>query len=175
MTSTDITLRPARESDAAAIADIYNQSVLGSTATFDTVPQTVDARLEWLRAHGERHPVLVAEDPDSRVVGWGSLSKWSDRPAYDLTVEISIYIDETYTGRGLGMRFAEELLAAARALGHHSVVSRISAENAASIALSERLGFRLAGTLHEVGRKFDRWLDVVIYELLLDGPAQPAE
>lgn len=165
---SDYTIRDARNEDAAAIAEIYNQSVLGSTATFDTVPQSVEARLEWLHAHGGQYPVVVAEDAEGVVIGWASLSRWSDRPAYDTTVEVSIYIDERSTGRGLGRRFAEELLGRARALGHHSAISRISAENHASIALSERLGFTLAGTLHQVGRKFDRWLDVVIYELLLD-------
>jgi len=161
-----VNIRDAREQDAAAIAAIYNQAVLTSTATYDTVPQSVEARLEWLREHDERHPVIVAED-DGGVVGWASLSKWSQRPGYDRTVEISTYIDEGARGRGLGTILTQAMIDRARAIGYHAIISRISLDNERSVRMTERLGFERVGTLREVGFKFGQLLDVAIYELLL--------
>lgn len=164
---TDIFIRPATESDAADIARIYNQAVEHTTATFDTEVQTAQTRLEWLRKHSDpRHPVLVAE-MDGAVVGWASLSSWSDRCAYAASVEASTYIDEGFLGRGLGTRLSVEVLEAGRAAGVHAVLARICTENVASIAMSEKLGFAKVGVLHEVGWKFGRWLDVMILEKLL--------
>jgi phosphinothricin acetyltransferase len=159
-------IRPARAEDAPAIAAIYNEAVVGSTATFDTEPKSVEERAEWLAAHDERHPVLVVEQ-DGIVAGWGSLSRFGDRAAWDHTVEISVYLAATHQGRGLGPAMTTALVDAARELGHHVVVARICSENVASVAMTERAGFTRAGTLHEVGRKFDRWLDVDILELRL--------
>ena len=163
----DIMVRPAVRSDAAAIADIYNQAVLRSVATFDTVPETVEARERWLDEHSSpRHPVLVAE-ADGRVVGWASLSSWSNRCAYETTVEISTYIDEGWRGKGLGPMLSRAVLEAGAAAGVHSVLSRICTENEASLGMARSLGFREVGVLHEVGRKFDRSLDVMMLEKLL--------
>jgi L-amino acid N-acyltransferase YncA len=164
---TEATIRPATFADAADIARIYNQAVEHSTATFDTEPQPAQARLAWLERHADaRHPVLVAE-LGGAIVGWASLSSWSDRCAYAASVEASTYIDEAFVGRGLGRRLSEAVLEAGRAAGVHAVLARICTENAASIAMSERLGFTKVGVLHEVGWKFGRWLDVMMLEKLL--------
>lgn len=162
----DFAIRPAVHADAEAIARIYNQSVDGSTATFDTARHTAEQRAEWLASHGPRHPVLVAE-ADAAVLGWGSLSVWNDRGAYDDTVEISVYVDEACSRRGVGRALDEALLAAAAELGHHAVIAQVSAENAASLRLIESVGFERVGLLREVGRKFERLLDVAVYERLL--------
>jgi L-amino acid N-acyltransferase len=162
-TTRQTAIRPARADDAAAIAAIYNQAVTTSTATFDLEPVTVESRVRWLTEHDDKHPVLVAER-DGAVVAWGSLSSVSDRGAWDATVEISTYVDEGHLGAGLGRLLGIALIEAAVEAGHHVVMSRVCAENEASIHLAGRLGFTLVGTLHEVGRKFDRWLDVVILE-----------
>lgn len=163
----DITIRPATRSDAAAIARIYNQAVLHSVATFDTVPETVQAREQWLDEHASpRHPVLVAE-AGGEVVGWASLSSWSDRCAYATTVEISTYIDEEWRGKGIGPALSKAVLAAGAEAGVHSVLSRICTENGPSLSMARSLGFTEVGVLHEVGRKFDRTLDVMMLEKLL--------
>ena len=80
---------------------IYNEVVLTTTATFDTEVKTGSERRPWFEAHGERHPILVAES-DGGVVGWASLSRWSERPAYDDTAETSFYVKAEYRGRGIG-------------------------------------------------------------------------
>jgi L-amino acid N-acyltransferase YncA len=159
-------IREAGAADAAVIAEIYNQAVVNTTATFDIEPKTVEDRAAWLAEHDDEHPVLIAER-DGVVVGWGSLSRFADRCAWDSTVEISTYVDDRHHGTGVGRALGTELIGRARELGHHIVVSRVCAENAASIRLSEQLGFECVGRMHEVGRKFDRWLDVDILELRL--------
>lgn len=158
--------RPAAASDAEAIARIYNHYIRTSTATFDTEEKTAADRVEWLAEHGGRYPVLVAEQ-DGVIVAWGSLSKWGTRCAYAHTVEISVYVAEDATRSGLGPAMSRELLALASELGHHAIVSQIVSENEPSLKMTARLGFTEVGRLREVGRKFDRWLDVVLMELLL--------
>lgn len=163
----DIVIRPASRADAAAIAAIYNQAVEHTTATFDTAPETVEAREAWLDEHTRpQHPVLVAEI-DGRVAGWSSLSSYSTRCAYEATVEISTYIDETRQGHGLGPLLTAAILAAGKASGVHAVLSRICTENERSIRMAKAAGFSEVGVLREVGVKFGRTLDVLMLEKLL--------
>jgi L-amino acid N-acyltransferase YncA len=131
------------------------------------VPETVEQRLAWLAGHiAPQHPVLVAE-VDGGVVGWASLSSWSDRCAYASTVEISTYVDDAVRGRGIGTLLSEAIVEAGRLGGVHTVLSRICTENEVSIAMARRLGFDEVGVLHEVGCKFGRRLDVMMLERLL--------
>ncbi len=163
----DVAIRRARRSDAAAMAAIYNQAALRSTATFDTEPETPEARERWLDEHvAPQHPVLVAER-DGRVVGWASLSRYSTRCAYEATVEASAYVDESETGRGVGTALSEALLEAGRGGGVHAVVARICTENVASLGMCRKLGFFEIGVMREVGVKFGRSLDVMWLEKLL--------
>jgi phosphinothricin acetyltransferase len=159
-------IRPAVPADAEAIAAIYNHAIRETTATFDTEEKAVEDRREWLAERRPEHPVLIAEDETGAVVGWGALSPWSERCSYRTTVELSVYVDPTKLRHGIGSALATALLAAAPALGIHVVLSRICTENAASMAMSEQLGLTLVGTMHDVGRKFDRWLDVALFELV---------
>jgi phosphinothricin acetyltransferase len=163
----DITIRDATLPDATAIADIYNQAVLHTTATFDIVPQSVQDREGWMIAHGGRHPVIVAE-AEGRVVGWASLSRWSERPAYDRTAEVSVYVDESGQRRGIGSALTRTIVESGRSLGMHALMFGVCAENGGSVAMAEKIGFTQVGTLREVGEKFGRLLDVLVMELLLD-------
>lgn len=165
----DLVIRRAHLGDAARIAEIYNHYVLHSTATFDTELKSAEERAHWLGEHDDLHPVLVGL-LGGEIVAWGSLSRWGTRPAYRHTVEISVYVDAEHTGRGIGPSVSEALIQEAREAGHHSIIGQIVSENAASLRTSENLGFEKAGILHEVGRKFDRWLDVVLMERPLAGP-----
>ena len=165
---SECSIRPATDQDAEAINGIYNHYVRVSTATFDTQEMSSEGRREWLAEHVGPHPVLVAE-ADGAVLGWGSLSRWGTRCAYRHTVEISVYVAAEETGRGVGPALADALLGEARRLGHHAVVSQIVHENEASLKMAARLGFERVGTLKQVGRKFDRWLDVVLMEYVIEG------
>jgi L-amino acid N-acyltransferase YncA len=164
----ELTIRPARADDLGAITEIYNEAVLTSVATFDTEPKSLDDRRAWFAAHGPCHPVLVAER-EGAVLGWASLSRWSERPAYAETVEVSVYVAAPHRGRGVGRRLLEAVLDRGRRAGLHAVIAQIAAENAVSIHLHEAFGFERVGLLREVGRKFGRLLDVLIMEKVYPG------
>lgn len=160
--------RPATGSDAAAIADIYNEAVVATTASWDLEPQSVEERERWLAEHADpRYPVLVAER-DGRVVAWGSLSRWSERGAYAATVEVSTYVAEDQRGLGLGPEMTRRLIALGETAGVHAFIAQISADNAASLSMTDKLGFDQVGHLREVGYKFGRVLDVLIFEKLAE-------
>jgi L-amino acid N-acyltransferase YncA len=161
-------IRRAVIDDAAAIARIYNQAVVGTTATFDTELKSEADRRVWLSDRSAEHPVIVGS-ADDEVVGWGAFLPWSDRCAYRSTVEMSVYVDEAHHRHGVGAALSRELLGMAADLGVRTVLARVCSENVTSLAMAKRLGFREIGTMHDVGRKFDRWLDVVMLELLVHG------
>lgn len=159
-------LRPATPADAAATAAIYNQEVSSSRVTFDLVTRTVAEQAAWLEERTGALEVVVAEI-DGEVAGFASLSPYRDRPAYRTTVEDSIYVHEDHRGSGVGRALLEEIVAVARERGFHSVIARIVADHAASIRLHAAVGFEQVGVEREVGRKFGRWLDVMVMQLLL--------
>jgi L-amino acid N-acyltransferase YncA len=165
--SPRLTVRLARLDDAETTRQIYNAEVTTSTVTFDLVPRSLAEQREWLTARSGAHAVLVAEDEAEGVVGFASLSPWGKRPAYATSVEDSVYVHRDHRGRGIGKALLGELLEVATAHGFHAVFARIVGDQAASTKLHESLGFEIVGTEREVGRKFGRWLDVVVMELLL--------
>lgn len=167
-TGSALSIRHASESDAEAIRSIYNHYVLNSVFTFDTSEQSLECRLDWLKQHlGEQLPVLVAE-VEGEVVGWASLSYYHSRCAYRTTVEFSAYLRPEHHGKGIGKALVQELLALAEAKGYHVIVGLICSENQVSIRMAESLGFEKVGELREVGRKFDRWLNVTFVEKILN-------
>jgi L-amino acid N-acyltransferase len=166
-TPSPVAIRRAELPDVAAIADVYNEAILTTTATFDTEPKSVEERTRWLQSHDKRHPVLVAV-VDGKVVGWASLTRWSERRAYDDTAETSFYVHSTHRGCGIGRRLKDAIIEEARRLKYHTLIARVTEESHESIHLNERAGFVHVGTLREVGRKFDRWLSVHIMQKMLD-------
>lgn len=162
-----ITIRPALPADLGAITEIYNDAILTTTATFDTEPKRGTEQLAWFQSHGGRFAVLVAEQ-DGVVAGWTSLSRWSDRPAYDDTAETSVYVRREYRRRGIGRMLEEAIIDCARKSRFHTLIARIAGESTESLRLHESLGFVHAGTMKEVGRKFGRLLDVHVLQKMLD-------
>ncbi|MFH5185425.1 GNAT family N-acetyltransferase [Paenibacillus sp. TAB 01] len=159
-------VRRAAKQDVAAIVEIYNEAVLNTVATFDTVPRTLEQQEAWFDAHGERHPILVAE-LDGAVVGWASLNPYSDRLAYERTAELSLYIHSSHRGQGIGQQLMTAVLETGKAAGLHTVLSRITEGNASSIYMHEKYGFAHVGVMKEVGTKFDRLLDVIMMQKML--------
>jgi L-amino acid N-acyltransferase YncA len=162
-----LSIRPAVDEDAGAIRAIYNPEVLESTVTFDLVPRSLEDQLAWQRERSGVHAVLVALDDAGDVVGYGSLSNYKPRAAYSTTVEDSVYVRRDQQGQGVGRLLLEELLKLATAHGFHAVMARIVGGHDASIRLHASAGFEIVGTEREVGRKFGRWLDVVVMQKLL--------
>jgi len=159
-------IRLVRPSDAEPIRAIYNVEVLGSTATFDLVPRTPEEQLAWMSEHRGPHPAIVAVDDDA-VLGFGSLSAFRNRPAYATTVEDSVYVDAASRGAGVGRALLGELMVLANQHGFHAVIARIGGGNESSIRLHLACGFEMVGVEREVGRKFNRWLDVSVLQRLL--------
>jgi phosphinothricin acetyltransferase len=159
-------VRRATVADAEAIRRIYNAEVLGSTATFDLVPRSLDDQRDWLSEHSGPYPAVVAERHD-HVAGFGSLSPYRSRPAYATTVEDSVYVERDKRAQGVGKLILGELVSVGAAHGFHAVIARIADGQEASIALHLSCGFVQVGVEREVGRKFGQWLDVVLMERLL--------
>ena len=159
-------VRPARMDDAEAIRGIYNLEVTTSTVTFDLVPRTLEEQRQWLAEHSGAHPAVVAHD-GAEVVGFASLSPFRDRPAYATTVEDSVYVRRDRHGGGVGRLLLDELVRLAAGHGFHTVMARIVGGHEASVALHRGCGFEHVGVEREVGRKFGRWLDVVVMQRLL--------
>jgi phosphinothricin acetyltransferase len=163
-----VTVRPATVADAGAIVEIYNREVTETTATFDLVPRTLEEQQAWLSARSGAFAAIVGVDVASRrVVGFAALSPYKERAAYRTTVEDSVYVHRDFNGRGIGKVLLGELVQVARASGFHSIIARIEATGAASRALHAACGFELVGVEREVGRKFNRWLDVAVMQRLL--------
>ena len=162
-----VTIRPAQSADLNDITEIFNEAILKTTASFFIEPRTVDDMAIWLKSHGERHPVLVAEK-NSCVVGWASLTKWSEREAYAGTAETSFYVKESHRGQGIGRQLKQAIIEQARQLGYHTLIARMAEGSDASRHLNEQFEFQFVGTLTDVGRKFGRLLDVHIYQLMLN-------
>lgn len=186
----ELQLRPVRpEDDAAAIAEIYNFYVLNSTATFDLVPATESEMRSRIAEISSRFPYwvccgdapsekrhLAACGNDSRekrrpaacsVVGYCCAHPWRAQTAYAETLETTLYVAPDRRGQGVGRLLAERLIDDCRSRGFHALIACITADNAASIRLHEKLGFRRVSKYREVGMKFGRRLDVTDLELLL--------
>ena len=159
-------IRLAQLSDADQIAAIYNSEVLESTSTFDLVPRTIEQQRRWLTERSGAHVVLVA-DAGGLIVGFASLSPFRSRPAYSTTVENSIYVHRDHRRRGVAQALMVSLIEMARNHGFHSMIARIADAAPASVGLHEASGFELVGVEREVGRKFNRWLDVAVMQLML--------
>lgn len=153
-----VTLRRAVAGDLEAIASVYNDAVLTSVATFDVEPQAPDLFADRVASRRPGDHVLVAEDR-GRVLGMAYAATYRPRPAYDLTRETSVYLAPDARGNGVGRALYDELLRRVDADGIHVCLAVIARPNPASEALHRAVGFRHAGTLPEVGRKFDRWVD----------------
>ncbi|MHB8568348.1 MAG: GNAT family N-acetyltransferase [Nitrososphaerales archaeon] len=162
-----IRIRNATLDDLPAILEIYNDSVLNSTATFENIPQTLEQRKPWFEKHqSENYPLVVAENHS--VIGYSSLSPFRNEEGYKSTVELSVYVSKNSRRNGIATLLMNGIVNRARKIGYHTIVSCIAGSNEPSIKLHEKLGFELSGRLKEVGFKFGAWQDDVFYLKILD-------
>jgi L-amino acid N-acyltransferase YncA len=159
-------IRPALQTDASAIAAIYNQGIVERSSTFETTLRSTEDMLERIEA-APRFPVIVAVDNDDVVLGWAGLSAYRARACYAGVAEFSIYIDARARGRGIGKQLLNGLIERASTLGYWKLLSRVFPFNAASRALCRACGFREVGTYEKHARLDGSWLDVVIVERLI--------
>ncbi len=162
-----IAIRDAGLDDAPAIARIYNQGIEDRTATLETALRSAEERAEWLAAHDDRHPVLLAVDAAGVAVGWTSINRFNPRAAYDHVADISVFVARESRGRGVGDAMLTALEARSRSIGYHKMVLAAFPTNAPGVRLYQRHGFLTVGTYHEQGLLEGRWVDVVVMEKLL--------
>jgi len=161
-------IRDATEADLPRILAITNHAILHSTALWTITPATLESRRAWMaERQAAGFPVLVAELKDGTIAGFGSYGPFRPHDGYLHTVEHSLYVDPAYQRRGLGRLLLDALVTHGRDAGKHVMIGGIAADNAASIALHEQAGFMQAAVLPQVGRKFDRWLDLLLMHLHL--------
>jgi L-amino acid N-acyltransferase YncA len=164
-----MTIRRASRDDLEAITKIYNEAIHKTVATFDTIPKTMEEQKIWFDNHGPQHPIMVAEHT-GHIVGWASLSPWSDRCAYADTAEVSLYIEEAYQGKGIGRKLLEAIIQEGENVGLHTVIARIAEGNEISVHLHDSVGFKKVGVMKEVGTKFGRLLDVYLMQKIYTHP-----
>lgn len=160
-----MTLRRAALKDLAAITELYNHYIVSSPATFDLEPFAVAERQAWFAAFADSGPcqLMLAEDAGT-LLGFACSSPLRPKAAYQRSVETTIYLAPEHVGQGSGSALYAALLDALAEAGVHRAYSLITTPNAASVALHEKFGYRLAGQMSECGWKFDRWWDVHWYE-----------
>jgi L-amino acid N-acyltransferase YncA len=160
-----IEVRAATADDLAAAAAIYDEQVRTGISTFDLEPPPLSYWQHRLASTEPGDHFLVADDGE--IVGFAYSSAYRPRPGYRLTRETSVYLAERARGCGLGRRLYDDLLARVRADGIHVVLALVALPNPGSVALHEACGCEHLGTMREVGRKFDRWLDTAWFQLSL--------
>lgn len=159
-------IRLAEQDDIPSMLAIYNEVIASSTAIYADHPVTLDNRLAWFAQQHERgFPVLVALAAEGDVIGYSAFGDWRGAwSGYRHTVEHSVHVRADRRGAGIGRLLVEALFPYAAALGKHVMIGSIDADNSASIRLHRKLGFDQVAHFREVGRKFDRWLDLVFMQ-----------
>ncbi|WP_406063246.1 GNAT family N-acetyltransferase [Micromonospora sp. NBC_00860] len=156
----DITVRPLRDDDAERVLAIYQSGLDAGNASFETTAPT------WSVFDAAKLPEhrFVAVNPDDTVLGWIAVAPTSARAVYAGVVEHSVYVDPAAQGRGVARLLLDTLIASTEAAGIWTIQSGVFPDNAASLTLHERAGFRVIGVRERVGRHHGRWRDVVLLE-----------
>jgi len=161
-------LRDAQLSDLEQITQIYNFAVEHTTAIWNDHKADIKNRQIWFEDRQKHnYPVLVSVDDHGLVLGFASFDDWRAFDGYRHTVEHSVYVDHNHYKKGIATALVRELMARARDLQKHVMIAAIESSNHSSVKLHEKLGFEKAGTLKEVGTKFDRWLDLTFMQKFL--------
>lgn len=162
-----LTIRKASEDDLDSIREIYNDAILTSSSTFDTEIKSLENRRNWFFDRDKNFPVFVAEI-NTRVVGYIALNKWSERQAYNITAEVSLYVHKDFRTQGIGKQLlAKCVMHAQEATELNSLIARITEGNAQSIYLHKLNGFELMGIMKQAGRKFEKLHDVTFMQKML--------
>ena len=159
-------IRPAEERDCAQLCSIYNHYVRDTVITFDLEEKDEEDFKTEIAQLIREQPYLVACQGD-KVLGYAYSNQWRKRRAYQHAVEASIYMDPAYTSKGIGYHLYLKLINELKARGVHSIIAGISLPNVTSVRLHEKLGFHKVAHFREVGYKFEKWVDVGYWELLL--------
>jgi L-amino acid N-acyltransferase len=164
------------ESHGAAILEIFNEVITNSTAIYEYAPLPPDRMESWFAdKKAGRFPVIGVSGDTGALLGFATYGVFRGRPAYKYSVEHSVYVHRDHRGKGVGKALLRRIIDAAKEQEFHVMVGGIDAENQASIALHEQLGFVHSGTVTQAGFKFGRWLDLAFYQLTLSTPPRPVD
>jgi L-amino acid N-acyltransferase YncA len=173
MFNSTIKIRDAREDDLEAILDIYNDAIINTTAVYSEKPHTLQMRKDWYNERVKNNfPVYVA-DEDGLTTGFSSFGHFRVWPCYRYTIEVSVYVAPPHRGKGISKILLQSLIDRAGEMNIHAVIAGISADNEISINLHRSFGFEEVAEFKEVGYKFDRWLNLKFFELLLNNNPKP--
>ena len=167
------TIRDAEPKDLPAITEIYRESVLNGTATYELDPPEqaeMQARFETITGRG--YPYVVAIGEDGTILGYAYASAFRTRQAYNWLVEDSIYLSPAARGQGIGRALVDELVTRCTALGFRQMVAVIGGSSPASIGVHRAAGFEMCGTLNATGFKLGQWLDTVFMQIALGEGAE---
>lgn len=163
------------EQHAEAILAIFNHAITHSTALYEYQPRNLAFMQQWFETKRIGRFSVLGLEQEGSLVAFASYGSFRPHPAYKYSVEHSIYVHPQQRGDGLGKQLLQALIQEAESQDYHLMIGGIDAENASSIALHERLGFKHAGTIQQAGFKFGRWLDLAFYQRILATPAQPVD
>ena len=153
-------------SNYQTIADIYNEHIIQHYCTMELNLQTANDIESWVNDFNDRERLYVLKK-EEQVIGWGIIKKYSIRLGYYHACEISIYLQKTATGNGYGPMFKKFLIEECKALNYHHIVSKVWANNRASVRYNQKSGFTIVGTQKEIGYIDGKWIDVVIMQYLI--------
>jgi len=159
-------VRPAKLEDAAQISDIYNYYIINTTVTFEKTPISAEDMKERIEKTTVKYPWLVIE-VDNMIQGYAYATEWKPRGAYRHSVESTVYLRHGQSGTGYGSQLYGKLIEVLEHLNVHTVIGGIAQPNEGSIALHEKFGFKKVAHFKEVGYKFDEWVDVAYWQLIL--------
>lgn len=163
-----IHIRPASLNDLPALREIINDQILNDTVRWDYEPQSLEQVEKWFRTKLEANrPVIVAEH-EGEVCGYGTYDQFRAREGYRFSMEHSVYVAKGKFGLGIGTQIMEWLIQSAKDQGHHSLIAGIDGANDGSMRFHVRFGFVEVARFKEIGFKFDRWLDLVFMQLMLN-------
>ena len=164
------------DAHAQAILDILSDAIVNSTALYDYKPRSLESMTGWFEAkESGRFPVIGAVADDKTLLGFASFGTFRPWPAYKYSVEHSVYVHNDHRGKGIGFTLMRQLISAATEQQYHVMIGGIDIANIARIALHEKLGFVHAGTIQQAGFKFNSWLDLGFYQLILKTPDHPVD
>ena len=156
------------EDHGDSVLEIFNDAILNTTALYEYEPRSKATIERWFSDKAENDfPVIGAINETDSLMGFASYGRFRPFPAFNTTIEHSIYIHQDFRGIGLGKLLLTRLIERAREQGYHSMMAAIDAENNPSIRLHKELGFQQKGLLPEVGFKFERWLTLALYQKIL--------
>jgi len=173
---TDYRIKPCGKEQLREIMDIFNDSIINTTALYEYKPRTIETVHSWyLQKLKGNHPIIGIFDEKDALLGFATYGSFRNKPAYKYTVEHSVYVRPDARGKGLGTILLRKIVKMAEEQDYHVIVGGIDAANEVSIRLHEKEGFTFCGLIKQSGYKFGKWLDLAFYQLILKTPLLPRE